>query len=74
MQTSFTIPDDLQDRLMAVLPAGFTVSRFALNALEEKVTREESRDQRAKMQRLMKDAKAARPVIEEVLRQMGVVK
>ncbi len=73
MQTSFRLDDPLLDRVNALLSGTQTVSQFAYEATKEKANRMEARNERARMQLAVRDRELLKPIIEDVLRENGVI-
>jgi len=71
MQTSFKINDDWLIRIKNLITGTETVSLFCYHAMEEKVKRMESRNERARMQLAVKDKNILKPIIEEILQERG---
>ena len=73
MTTSFSIDDDLQKRIENLCSGTESVSQFCYKATEERVKRLEARDERARIQLALKNEEMIAPIIEKVLKKMGIL-
>ena len=73
LHTSCKIETDLLDRIANLLSGTETVSQFVYRATREKVTRMESRDERARLQILDKNRETLEPIIESILKKYGLI-
>jgi hypothetical protein len=71
MITSFKITKDWLARIKNLLTGTETVSLFCYRAMEEKVKRMESRQERATRQIYERDIETLTPIIEAVLKRLG---
>lgn len=68
MTTSFTMSDDMADRIKMQLSGTETISQFAYKATEERLNRLEARDERAKIQMLAKNKELLKPIVLEIMK------
>lgn len=71
--TSISMKDETYEKIKGFLTGTKTVSRFAYDALEEKIKRMEVRDKNARMQLHKKDVELLEPVIVDVLKAHGIM-
>ena len=74
MHTSFKIADDWLKRIENLTSGTETVSLFCYKAMEEKVKRLETRDERARLQIAAKDRAVLTPIVKEILTSEGFIK
>lgn len=68
--TSFTMSDELHERIQNQLIGSESVSQFCHRAAEEKVNRLEKRDERARRQQFEKDLEILRPLVVAIMEEM----
>ncbi len=73
MITSFKIDDDLKGRIKSQLSGTQTVSQFAFDATQEKVTRMEVRNKIARLKLFKKDLTSFKPLILAILKEEGLI-
>lgn len=73
MTTSFQLSEEQLNEFESVNKGTMSVSQFAKAGFLEKINRMQKRDDRARRENLSRDIEAMKPVIEQVLKQLGVL-
>ena len=73
MHSSIEIKEDLKKRIKDQLSGTETVSQFIFKATEERVTRLESRNERARLQTAAKNHAMIEPIILKILKDYGIM-
>ena len=68
--TSFTFTEAEKLKIKALLVGSQTISQFAHSATVEKVNRMETRDERSRLNLMMRDKDALRPVFGELMKEI----
>jgi hypothetical protein len=69
--TSFTMSDEMAEKIESFLSGTKSISQFAFDATEEKIKRLEKRSREAKELLHLKNKELLKPIIQEILEEMG---